>query len=97
MPEHELGEFSVYQFFRNGDQEEVLRYVDPSAAVDCAKALTESIGGRILGTTERVIITDGSDFTCFEWVFGKGVVFPTEEQCEEAARLKCGDPPGEAT
>jgi hypothetical protein len=78
------GEFSVYQFFSNGDYEEVLRYVDPKTAVDTAKALTESIGGRILGTTARVIITDGGDYTTFEWQHGKGVVFPTEADCAAA-------------
>jgi hypothetical protein len=69
------GEFSVYQFFPNDMYEEVLRFVDGETAVRMAKNLTESIGGRI-GTTQRVIITDGDDITCFEWVHGKGVTFP---------------------
>jgi hypothetical protein len=43
-----------------------------------------SIGGRILGTTARVIITDGGDYTTFEWQHGKGVVFPTEAECAAA-------------
>lgn len=67
-------EFSVYQFFPDDSYEEVLRFVDAETAVKTAKQLTESIGGRI-GTTQRVIITDGGDCTCFEWQFGKGVTF----------------------
>lgn len=68
------GEFSVYQFFPDDSYEEVLRFVDPKTAVETAKRLTESLGGR-MGTTQRVIIIDGGDFTCFEWQFGKGVTF----------------------
>jgi hypothetical protein len=69
------GEFSVFQFFSNGEQEEVARHVDAATAVRMAKSLTKSIGGAI-GTTRRVVITDGQDFTTFEWKFGEGVVFP---------------------
>lgn len=72
------GEFSVYQFFPNDQYEEVLRFVDGETAVLAAKRLTESLGGR-LGTTLRVIITDGWDFVCFEWKHGEGVVFPPRE------------------
>lgn len=71
-------EFSVYQFFANDTYEEVLRFVDAKTAVERAHALTLSVGGRI-GTTARVIITDGGDFTCFEWKFGEGVTFPPRE------------------
>jgi hypothetical protein len=72
------GEFSVYQFFPNDQYEEVRRFVDGETAVLAAKRLTESLGGR-LGTTLRVIITDGGDFVCFEWKHGEGVVFPPRE------------------
>lgn len=87
------GEFSVYQFFSDDDYEEILRFVDPETAVLKAKALTESLGGR-LGTTARIIITDGGDFTTFDWQHGKGVVFPTEADIEEGAKP---DDPGEAS
>lgn len=72
------GEFSVYQFFPGGDYEEVLRSADAETAVTTAKRLTELAGGR-LGTTQRVIITDGDDFIVFEWRHGAGVVFPSRE------------------
>jgi hypothetical protein len=69
------GEFSVYQFFKNDDYEEVLRGVDPKTAVESAHSLVNSIGGT-LGTTQRVIITDGGDSIAFEWKHGEGIVFP---------------------
>lgn len=73
------GEFSVYQFFPDESYEEVLRFVDGRTAVEQAKRLTDSVGGRI-GTTVRVIITDGGDFTVFEWKYGEGVTFPPRQE-----------------
>ena len=69
------GEFAVWQFFLDGEQELVLNRVSAECAVMQAKRLTESVGGR-LGTTCRVIITDGGDYICFEWKHGVGVTFP---------------------
>lgn len=68
-------EFSVYQFFPDETYEAVKRFVGPGEAVQCARSLTTSVGGRV-GTTRRVIITDGGDFCVFEWKFGEGVTFP---------------------
>jgi len=68
-------EFSVAQFFADDTWAYDLRNVDGRTAVERAKALTESVGGRD-GTTRRVIVTDGGDFTVFEWTFGKGVTYP---------------------
>lgn len=79
------GEFSVYQFFPDDDYEEVLGFVDAETAMRTVVSLSQSIGGRI-GTTVRVIITDGGDCICFEWEFGKGVTFPTEAQIEEGRK-----------
>jgi hypothetical protein len=67
--------FSVYQFFANGDCEQVLSRVDAKAAVETAHSLATSVGGRI-GTTAEVIITDDEDYTCFHWKFGEGVLYP---------------------
>ena len=36
-----------------------------------------SVGAQI-GTTVRVIITDGGDCIAWEWIRGQGVVFPPE-------------------
>lgn len=75
------GEFSVYQFFADERYEEVLRYVDAETAVNRATQLTQSIGAQI-GTIVRVIITDGGDFTNFEWKFGEGVTYPPQPEKE---------------
>ena len=69
------GEFSVCQFFPGGDYGYELRFVDAETAMVGAKAIIQSVGGR-LGTTERVIVTDGGDCIVFEWQHGKGITFP---------------------
>lgn len=74
MAEFDTGEFSVYQEFENGMQECVRTRVDAENAVKAAKHYTESVGAQI-GTTKRVFITDGDDYTCFEWKHGLGVTF----------------------
>lgn len=84
--EQARGEFCVHQFFYDGGYELVDQHVSGEAAVQRAKDLTVSIGG-ILGTTQRVIITDGGDMTCFEWKFGEGVVFPSEAQIAATRQL----------
>lgn len=68
------GEFNVCQFFVDGTNEYVRRNVDPETAVRAAHHYCHSIGAQC-GTTTRVIITDGYDFTCFEWQHGKGITF----------------------
>ena len=68
-------EFSVCQFFEDDSNEYVRRFVSAEEAVTAARHYTTSVGAK-LGTTKRVIITDGGDCCVFEWIFGKGVVFP---------------------
>jgi len=75
----ERPEFSVYQFFPDDSYERVRSFVCGEDAVDVAMRLTRSLGARI-GTTRRVIITDGDDFCCFEWKYGEGIPFPTPEE-----------------
>jgi hypothetical protein len=72
------GEFSVCQFFKDGNYEYVRRFVGAQEAVETAKHYAESVGAKI-GTTRRVIITDGGDCTNFEWKFGEGVVYPPND------------------
>ena len=67
--------FSVYQFFVDNTYNCVRRSVSAAEAVRAARHYTSSVGAQI-GTTQRVIITDGGDFTVFEWKHGEGVVFP---------------------
>ena len=69
-------EFSVYQFFPDDSYEEVLRFVEAGPRFQMAAQLSQSVGARI-GTTVRIIITDGGDFTVFEWLYGEGITFPT--------------------
>jgi len=75
---HLPGEFSVYQFFKDGSNERVRQFVPADEAVKAAHHYCNSVGAR-LGTTVRVIITDGGDCCCFEWLHGQGVVFPSRE------------------
>ena len=67
-------EFSVYAFFADGYYTPQARFVGAEAAVKFAKRLTETPGGRS-GALKMVRITDGDDYTCFQWEFGKGVTF----------------------
>lgn len=73
-----MNEFSVCQFFDDGSYEYVRRFVSAEEAMKAVQHYTTSVGARI-GTTVRVIITDGGDYTNFEWKFGEGVTFPTKE------------------
>lgn len=72
-----VGEFSVCQFFVDDSYDYEMRNVDPETAVTCAHRLAGSVGGRI-GTTRRVIITDGGDCVAWEWKWGEGIVFPPQ-------------------
>ena len=49
--------------------------LDARSAMLMAERLTRSVGCRI-GTTRRVIVTDGGDSIVFEWRHGEGVTFP---------------------
>lgn len=69
--------FSVTQFFPNGSYEVYVKYVDGDTAVAKFRHLINSVGAK-LGTTVRVILTDGGDCINLEWEHGKGVTFPPE-------------------
>jgi hypothetical protein len=72
------GEFSLYRFFADGKWELVERFADHEMAVRTATALIDSVSAKI-GLTSRVIIMNDMDFTSFEWVRGRGLVFPTAD------------------
>lgn len=78
LPDEPEDEFNVVQFFADDSYEFVREGISAKEAVEIAKRYTESVGARI-GTTRRVIITDGGDACCFEWKFGEGVTFPPRE------------------
>jgi hypothetical protein len=67
-------EFSVYQFFQDDKYEKVREFVSVEEAVRAAKHYTDNVAAKI-GITKRVIITDGGDSICFEWIQGKGITF----------------------
>jgi hypothetical protein len=77
--------FSVWQFFPDETYEKVRSYVGGEEAVTAAMHYATSVGAR-MGTTRRVIITDGGDFTVWEWKFEEGITFPEEFK----GRLKRG-------
>jgi len=80
---HDRAEFSVYQFFPSGMAEKVLAFVPIEEAMEMAIGLANSVGGRV-GTTRRIIITDGGDFTVFEWMHGVGITHPNRKQEQQA-------------
>lgn len=59
-----------------------LQAVPAKAAVDRAKQISESVGAKT-GIITRIMITDSDDYCVFDWQDGK-LLFPTEEQCNEA-------------
>ena len=72
MPE--LGpQFNVVQFFEDGSCEYVARDLYAAAAAKLMNQLAQSVGARI-GTTVRIIITDGGDCLAAEWRWGEGLV-----------------------
>lgn len=72
------GEFSVCQFFGDETYEYVRRNVTAEEAVHASRFYTDNVAAR-LGMTKRVIITDGGDYTVFEWKHGEGVTYPPRE------------------
>lgn len=69
--------YNVCQFFEDGSYEYLGRALPAEVVVPMAVVACQSLGAR-LGTTKRVIITDEGDFTNWEWVHGKGIVYPPE-------------------
>jgi hypothetical protein len=76
------GEFSVYQFFPDEQYERVRSFVDAEEAVGAAQHYISNVAAK-MGLTQRVIITDGGDCTVFEWIQGKGIVFPPDLSKEQ--------------
>jgi hypothetical protein len=68
-------EFSVWWFDPDGYSHPEKCFVDAETAVRLAFSLTERPAAK-LGMIRRVIITDGGDFTNFEWKHGIGVTYP---------------------
>jgi hypothetical protein len=69
------GEFSVCQFFIDGNYEYVRRWVSDSEAITAFKHYTNNVAVR-MGIITRVIVTDGGDAVAAEWQHGKGLTWP---------------------
>lgn len=72
------GEFSVAVFYSNDTHEYTRRWVSPKEAFENFLHHCQSVGAK-LGYSQRVIITDGLDFTNMEWKWKDGIVFPADE------------------
>ena len=77
--EVERDEFSVYAFRRDGTYWRELSFVSAERAVSHAKYLTEHRFA-LSGYIARIIITDGGDYTVFEWRFVNGVTYPPRQE-----------------
>ncbi len=73
------GEFSLYWWDADEGQHEELRFVPPERAVMRAQTLIQGPAA-LIGIVQRVIITDGGDFTNFEWKHGEGVIYPPQRK-----------------
>ena len=69
--------YSVWQFLEGGISEKVRANVNALEAVQAAYHYTHNVAATA-GITKRVIIVDGGDCITFEWLQGKGVVFPRD-------------------
>jgi hypothetical protein len=82
MSDENRNEYSVCQFFSDGNYEYVRRFVSAEEATNAAKHYCTSVAAK-LGIVKRVIITDGGDCINLEWQFGKGITFPTIEDIKK--------------
>lgn len=76
-----MPEYNVVQFFENDTYEYVRRMVSMEEAVKVFNHYTHSVAVQ-MKMVKRVIITDGGDCICAEWILGEGVVFPKPENIE---------------
>jgi len=72
-----MNEFSVCQFFLDESYEYSHRFVSMEEAVRAFWDKARSPAA-MLGTTKRIILTDGGDCINLEWKHGEGVTFPPE-------------------
>lgn len=83
------GEFSVCQFFPDESYEYVRRYVSAEEAFTAFRHYCTSVGAK-LGTTRRVIITDGGDSVNAEWEWEEGITFVGDPKSPALGQWKEG-------
>jgi hypothetical protein len=71
-------EFSVWIFLVDGTRLLECRWVDAETAFQAAIGWTKRVAAQC-GIIQRIIITDGGDYTTFEWIHGHGITFPPHE------------------
>jgi hypothetical protein len=69
------GEFSVVEFYDDDYYAYVERWLDGESAVRLAKRRSDMATAKVA----KIIITDGGDYTVFQWERGKGVTFPERQ------------------
>jgi hypothetical protein len=94
-------EYNLIQYFQDGTWEYVRQNVSAEEAIMTSKRYVTSVAAKT-GIVRRVMVTDGDDFCNFDWQYGRGIVFPTREECavvaassagpDEAVCVKCGAP-----
>lgn len=79
MNEEQRERFCVVQFFSDDRWEIVRQGVLVEEAMNAFNHYRGCVGAQV-GTTVRVIVTDGGDNINMEWIRGRGITFPTAEQ-----------------
>ena len=74
-----MTEFSVTQFFEDGSYETERTNVKAREAFETFLRYAQSVGAQ-MGTTVRVIITDGGDCIVAEWQYGQGIIYPPKKE-----------------
>ena len=66
----------MFWWDKDGGQHTEIKFVDAETALQRAKGLSSGPAATVLEVVNRIIITDAMDLVCYEWIAGKGVVFP---------------------
>lgn len=69
-------EFSVWWWDPEGNYNREADHVDAETAVNTVRSLLNRKPAMMLGVFKRIIITDGGDFTVYEWKHGEGQTYP---------------------
>lgn len=85
-------EFSVCQFFKDGEYEYTRRWVTIAEAWAAFEHYTASVAARI-GMVTRVIITDGGDCIVAEWRYGLGITWLAKGEIDESQKSKAKEKP----
>jgi hypothetical protein len=71
----QMNEFSVCLFFPDGSSYYERRGIGAEEAVSLLKECSER-SASMIGMIQRIIVTDGGDYTNLEWQYGKGITYP---------------------